>query len=443
MKLKALFVVVALFALAAVSHAQFNVGMFTYTPLTSSCTGGDPLPDGTMGYIYWDVDNDGPDGTDPLPVVGNGFGEANFNEFSLNWSALFLDPGTFYFETNFTIPPNTPAPSRYYVRIVGPAVMWTSRVITVVDGYQETEMAPWTCEVTVVPCNEPTFIGIETLGGRNFLPDGATYTRCINFCAGVPTTICLGPLSADETPVGDFSGACQGTPTALAIDPAGWQYNAGTLSWCLVVTAANDGCNCFVLTDILSAENGSFDAVARDNAVELTWTTLSESEVSGYDVMRRVSGHESFAKVGTVEAANSASGSTYTFVDNGAVNGTVYEYTLSTVNLDGSLEAWGTVVTATPSAEAAVITEYALHQNYPNPFNPSTNLVFDVVSDNFVTLTVYNAMGQEVSTLVNSTMGAGRHTVSFDAANLTSGLYFYTVKIGNEFTATKKMLLVK
>ena len=47
------------------------------------------------------------------------------------------------------------------------------------------------------------------------------------------------------------------------------------------------------------------------------------------------------------------------------------------------------------------------------------------------------------SVVTNGTVGAGRHTVSFDATNLTSGLYFYTVKIGNEFTATKKMLLVK
>ncbi|MCB9367404.1 MAG: T9SS type A sorting domain-containing protein, partial [Calditrichaeota bacterium] len=119
------------------------------------------------------------------------------------------------------------------------------------------------------------------------------------------------------------------------------------------------------------------------------------------------------------------------------------EYSLQTVNMDGSIESWGLVVTATPSSDAALITEYALHQNYPNPFNPSTNLVYDVVSDNNVNLTVYNAMGQEVATLVNGLQSAGRHTVSFDASNLTSGLYFYTVKIGNEFTATKKMLLVK
>ncbi len=251
-------------------------------------------------------------------------------------------------------------------------------------------------------------------------------------------------------PVADFTPGCLGNgcdvqcpPTALVIDPAGWQYNAGTSSWCLTVVAANDGCSCFRLTDILSAEHGSFDAVARDNSVELNWSTFSESNVARYDVMRKIAGHETFAKAGSVEAANTASGSTYTFVDNGAVNGTSYEYTLTTVNMDGSSEAWGINVTATPSSDAAVITEYALHQNYPNPFNPSTNLVFDVVSENVVNLTVYNAMGQEVASLVNGTMGAGRHTVSFDAANLTSGLYFYTVKIGNEFTATKKMLLVK
>ncbi|MBK8131193.1 MAG: T9SS type A sorting domain-containing protein [bacterium] len=145
----------------------------------------------------------------------------------------------------------------------------------------------------------------------------------------------------------------------------------------------------------------------------------------------------------SVVANNTNTSSSYTFVDESANNGTIYEYTLNLVGLNGTVTALGTIASATPSVDAAVVTEYALHQNYPNPFNPSTNLVFDVVAENVVNLTVYNAMGQEVASLVNGTMAAGRHTVSFDAANLTSGLYFYTVKIGNEFTATKKMLLVK
>jgi hypothetical protein len=420
--------------------------------------GGEPLPDGTVVKIYWDANSNGPDALDQQPPVGGGFGQCTFNEFLLNGEALLGMPGTFYMEEYFTFASNTPSPSRYYLVAEAGVVRWTSVVMTFADGFSQQYVletpSEWSCEITQVPCTLPNHIEIATPGGRNFLPEGTVYNQCLEFCANQLTTICLGPLSWDETPVAHFTPGCLPVPpislcdvvcppALLEVDPAGWTYNTATSSWCIVVRASNDGCACFTLERILSAETGTFAAVARDNSVELTWTTQSESNVASFDVLRKVSGHASYDKVGNMEAANTTSGSTYTFVDAGAVNGTTYEYTLETVNMDGSHEAWGMVVTATPSSDAAVITEYALHQNYPNPFNPSTSLVFDVVNENVVNLTVYNAMGQEVASLVNGTMGAGRHTVSFDASNLTSGLYFYTVKIGNEFTATKKMLLVK
>jgi fibronectin type 3 domain-containing protein len=203
-----------------------------------------------------------------------------------------------------------------------------------------------------------------------------------------------------------------------------------------VITVVSEGCVCFVLDDILPAEAGSFAAVPRDNSVELNWTTLSENGVNNFSVMRNNE------KIATVNANNDINGSTYTYVDETAHNGVTYSYTLITNNMDNTISEWN-VVEATPMSNLAVITEYALHQNFPNPFNPTTSIVFDVVEDNHVTLTVYNAMGQEVATLVNGMYGNGRHNVEFGSDNLTSGLYFYTVKIGNEFTATKKMLLVK
>jgi hypothetical protein len=88
----------------------------------------------------------------------------------------------------------------------------------------------------------------------------------------------------------------------------------------------------------------------------------------------------------------------------------------------------------------------ALSQNYPNPFNPSTVITYQVPSNEFVTLKVFNAIGQEVETLVNQAQSAGKYSVSFKAVNgnkeLPSGLYFYQLKAGN-LVMTKKMLLVK
>ena len=85
---------------------------------------------------------------------------------------------------------------------------------------------------------------------------------------------------------------------------------------------------------------------------------------------------------------------------------------------------------------------YALNQNYPNPFNPATKITYALPKTGNVHLVVYDILGREVATLVNGVKQAGIHTVDFNASNLASGIYFYSIKAG-EFTAVKKMVLVK
>ncbi|MBU1113936.1 MAG: T9SS type A sorting domain-containing protein, partial [Bacteroidetes bacterium] len=87
-------------------------------------------------------------------------------------------------------------------------------------------------------------------------------------------------------------------------------------------------------------------------------------------------------------------------------------------------------------------TEYKLSQNYPNPFNPSTTISFALPKTGFVTLKVYNAIGEEVAELVNREMNAGIQSINFDATNFSSGIYFYRISAGN-FIETKKMVLMK
>ncbi|MCU0342814.1 MAG: T9SS type A sorting domain-containing protein [Ignavibacterium sp.] len=92
--------------------------------------------------------------------------------------------------------------------------------------------------------------------------------------------------------------------------------------------------------------------------------------------------------------------------------------------------------------EKAVVDNYYIAQNYPNPFNPSTRINFGLKNAGNVEITVYNILGNKITTLVNEFKSAGNHSVSFNASNLSSGIYFYKI-ITNEFVQTKKMILEK
>jgi hypothetical protein len=90
-----------------------------------------------------------------------------------------------------------------------------------------------------------------------------------------------------------------------------------------------------------------------------------------------------------------------------------------------------------------LIRDYVLFQNYPNPFNPATNIKFQIIKNRFVTLKIYDISGKDIATLVNEKLQAGTYEIPFHASILlTSGIYFYTLKTDN-FTSTKKMMLVK
>jgi sugar lactone lactonase YvrE len=89
-----------------------------------------------------------------------------------------------------------------------------------------------------------------------------------------------------------------------------------------------------------------------------------------------------------------------------------------------------------------VVTGYDLSQNYPNPFNPTTEINFTVAKEGFVTLKVYDILGKEVANLVNEQMSAGAYTANFNASDLSSGTYIYTLSV-NGVSISKKMMLLK
>lgn len=117
------------------------------------------------------------------------------------------------------------------------------------------------------------------------------------------------------------------------------------------------------------------------------------------------------------------------------------------INADG----FGTLLlvssTTSVSDETLSINEYELSNNYPNPFNPETIISFKIAKLDHVLLKIYNALGQEVATLVNETKSAGSHNVFWDGTNnlkekAPSGVYFYTIDVG-DFRDSKKMIFLK
>ncbi len=99
-------------------------------------------------------------------------------------------------------------------------------------------------------------------------------------------------------------------------------------------------------------------------------------------------------------------------------------------------------VTSNKEDEALTPVKYGLQQNYPNPFNPSTVINFSVPEQQLVQLKVYNVIGQEVATLVNNVMNSGNYSVTFDAADFSSGVYFYELRT-DAYKEVKKMMLAK
>ena len=101
-----------------------------------------------------------------------------------------------------------------------------------------------------------------------------------------------------------------------------------------------------------------------------------------------------------------------------------------------------TIDTAIKPADSAIPQNFGMEQNFPNPFNPSTTIKFQIPNSNYVTLRVYNQLGQQVASLLNENLIAGRHEVDWNAAGLASGIYLYRLQAGS-YSETKKLVLLR
>jgi hypothetical protein len=117
-------------------------------------------------------------------------------------------------------------------------------------------------------------------------------------------------------------------------------------------------------------------------------------------------------------------------------------YQVATTQLPGFVRLLESASLTSVPVREAVPREFTLQQNFPNPFNPTTDLRFTIADLRFVSLKVFNVLGQEVATLVNGQSPAGSYDVTFDARSLSSGVYFYQLS-ADGMVQTKKMILEK
>jgi len=126
--------------------------------------------------------------------------------------------------------------------------------------------------------------------------------------------------------------------------------------------------------------------------------------------------------------------------NNNAVFGIIMDYDFGTnlPNQNFSLEATVSI----SQINTTVPNDFSLYQNYPNPFNPSTKIKFDMKKSDYVKVVVFDSQGKEIKELVNAVLPAGSFEISFDAKNLSSGVYFYRMETNGQ-VITKKMSLLK
>ncbi len=179
------------------------------------------------------------------------------------------------------------------------------------------------------------------------------------------------------------------------------------------------------------------------------WCTKSELYNAGFNLYRAESmdsippPDNEFRKLNSVlisGAGNSSQENEYQFLDSEYISQKYCWYILENVSLFGERHRWqSSTLNIDECSEIFVSKSY---QNYPNPYNSETNIAFDLIKKNNVTISIYNALGQQIKILTDSEFEAGHHSITFDGSALPSGLYFYKITAG-KFQQVKKMLLIK
>jgi len=198
-----------------------------------------------------------------------------------------------------------------------------------------------------------------------------------------------------------------------------------------------------VINPILPVELTNFNAKIVNGKTILEWSTATETNNFGFEIERNAPLNPpeggtfgNWITIGFVKGnGTTTERQDYSFIDEG-LGGTVY-YRLKQLDYDGTF-GYSDVI----EVNSVNVNTIELAQNYPNPFNPTTNIKFQIGNDGFVSLIVYNSLGEKVKTLVDEFKSAGSYQITFNAIDLPSGIYVYNLKAGN-YIQSKKMILLK
>ena len=318
-------------------------------------------------------------------------------------------------------------------------------------------------------------------GGPSVDSNGISYLDCQNFCLNASNAGNLCPV-AQNFPGGNVnilagnpyvaqysfsapeitqlvSGGVSGVPPGMNVNINNGLTCTFDITWNPSCTQAGQYVVCFTGIDNFTApctttvcvtyvvdcplpvEMSSFTSNINGRNVDLNWATSAETNNSGFEVERTVTGNNTWTKIGFVNGnGTSSTPHSYSYTDRGLQTGN-YSYRLKQVDFNGNFayhNLSNEVIIGIPGT-------FDLAQNYPNPFNPSTKIDYAIPFDGKVSLTIYDNSGKEVAKLVNNTLTAGYYTATFDASSFASGVYYYRLSLNgtSSFSETKRMMLVK
>lgn len=376
------------------------------------------------------------------PIAGSEFGVINA------WD--YLDQNTYWLGSANTTPNATTA--KIYYTTTGFAGTWNSATINGTGGAQGLyyQAVGFTDATHGLAGSNGSDLVKSTNGGVTWqpanIPPGMSTFAAMNFCSlkdgsnTIRLVLSDGSLNYYVFKTTDWGNTY--TPETIPSEAV-----VNGISHMVFLNSnlgfAGGGAGTFLkYTGIVPVEFTSFTATSINGKIILNWKTATETNNSGFEIERRINDQSLWTTIGFKKGnGTTTEPQQYSFSDDvSGINATSISYRLKQVDFNGTSQYSNEVL-----VDNIAPVQYSLSQNFPNPFNPTTDINYALPYNSFVSLKVYNSLGQEVATLVNEPKPAGSYKINFNAAGLPSGVYYYVLRTGNnnEFVKTNKMILLK